>query len=181
MKGIIFNITENFITENYGEDTYEEIIEICKMTTTDPFVGPGTYPDSDFNELVSKSTFKLNMSTHEFLKKLGHFAFYGLANRYPNFVDQHIHPKEFLKTVDGVIHVEVRKLYKGTQLPTFQYAEPSENELIITYYSERRLYSLMEGLISGVAEYFKTTIEQKQRIFSKEDKEFCDFHLIFVE
>ena len=59
-----------------------------------------------------------------------------------------------LKTVDGVIHVEVRKLYDDTYLPVFQYQEPAEDQLIITYYSKRKLYPFMEGLIEGVSLHF---------------------------
>ena len=64
-------------------------------------------------------------------------------------------------------------------LPTFTYQEPAENELIIVYYSERKLYALMEGLIDGVADYFKETIVQKHRIMKQDEHEVCEFHLQF--
>ena len=181
MKGIIFNIAEGFITDSYGEDTFDDIIANCNLETTEPFVAPGTYPDSDLIEIVVKSSEKLDITVDEFLKKLGHYTFGKLAARLPNFVEPHTHPKDFLKTVENVIHVEVRKLYQGSQLPTFQYAEPSENELIITYFSERKLYALMEGLIDGVAEHFGVATEQSNKIYEKDGAELCDFHLKFAQ
>ncbi len=181
MKGIIFNITESFITDHYGENIFNAIIDDCELETKEPFVGPGTYPDNDLMEIVVKSSKKLSMSTSDFLRELGTYSFHKLAGRFPHFVKPYNCPKEFLKTVDGIIHVEVQKLYKETQLPTFQYKEPMEDELIITYYSKRKLYPLMEGLVNGVANYFNSPIKQNLTIYTKDNVEFCDFHLKFAK
>ncbi|MEJ1223325.1 heme NO-binding domain-containing protein [Sediminicola sp. 1XM1-17] len=181
MKGIIFNIAEQFITTHYGDDTLETIMEDCKLITKDPFVGPGTYPDGDLLEIVRIASEKVELHSDEFLKRLGHFTFGKLAERHPYFVANYEHPKQFLLTVDNVIHVEVRKLYNGTQLPMFQYAEPNAKELIITYYSKRKMYALMEGLINGVADHFNIAIEQQQNKYIKDGNEFCNYHLKFAE
>ena len=179
MKGIIFNITENFIADNFGEEVYDEIIETCNLITTEPFVGPGTYPDEDLVEILVKSSEKLDIPVPELLKKLGEYSFRKLADRHPGFLAGFTHPKPFLKTVDGIIHVEVKKLYNGAYLPTFEYAEPADDELIITYFSERKLYPFMEGLINGVAGYFEQPITQSHRVYDKNGVEYCDFHLKF--
>jgi hypothetical protein len=179
MKGIIFNIAEQYITDKYGADKYEAILENCSLATREPFVGPGTYPDEDLVEILVKSSASLNITVADLLKDLGFYSFAKLAGRHPGFLEGFTHPKDFLKTVDGIIHVEVRKLYQGSKLPVFQYAEPSENELIITYYSERKLYPFMEGLILGVERHFKVPIQLEHSIYQKDGSEFCDFHLRF--
>lgn len=179
MKGVIFNITENFITDKFGEDKLDEILESCKLETTTPFVGPGTYPDSDLMQIVAKASEILKIEPGELVKQLGQYAFFKLAERFPEYVTPYSHPKDFLKTVDGMIHVEVKKLYTDTQLPTFVYSEPSPNELTITYYSKRKLYAFMEGLINGVAEYFKHPIQQSHTIYQKDGVELADFKLSF--
>lgn len=180
MKGIIFNITESFLTDNYGEDKFDEIITACNLITQEPFVAPGTYPDEDLLEIVAKASVILGLTPAQFLKKLGHYTFLQLSTKYPVFVAPYKHPKDFLKTIEDIVHVEVRKLYKDTYLPTFQYSEPSDDSLIITYYSKRKLYKLMEGLIDGVAEHFKTPIEQQHSVYEKDGLEYCDFKLQFA-
>lgn len=179
MKGMIFNVAEKFIVEHYGEDMLDDIIDECTLITKEPFVGPGTYPDEDLVEIVVKAAEMLKISVGELLKKLGRYSFGKLRDRHPEFVTPFTHPKPFLKSVEGVIHVEVKKLIDGVKLPTFQYADPADDELIITYFSERKLYPFMEGLIQGVADHFETPIEQKTRIFEKEGFEFCDYHIKF--
>lgn len=176
---MVFNIAEKYIIEHYGEDTFDDILDVCELETKEPFVGPGTYPDADLIEIVIKSSAKLGMSVPDFLKELGRYSFGKLRDRHPEFVTPFNHPKPFLKTVEGVIHVEVKKLIQGVSLPTFQYQDPAEDELIITYYSKRKLYPFMEGLINGVADHFNTSVEQKTKIYEKEGNEFCDFHLKF--
>jgi len=179
MKGVIFNITENFIVDKFGEDTYDEIINSCSLITKEPFVGPGTYPDSDLIQIIQKASQILGIGMDDFFKQLGQYAFLQLAKILPDYVTPYHHPKDFLKTVGDIIHVEVRKLYKDAELPVFKYQEPSPSELIITYYSERKMYAFMEGLINGVAEYFKHPISQSHTIYTKDGAEFADFKLVF--
>ena len=62
MKGIIINITENFITDNYGEEIFDQIMSSCNLKTEDPFVSPGTYPDSDLFEIVVNASKKLEIT-----------------------------------------------------------------------------------------------------------------------
>lgn len=180
MKGIIFNIVESFVTENYGEEVYEDIVAGCELITKEPFVGPGTYPDEDLIAILVEASKQLNVPIPDILKSLGRYAFAKLAGRHPNFLEGYTHPKPFLMTVDGIIHVEVKKLYQGVYLPTFQYQEPAEDQLIITYFSERKLYPFMEGLIDGVGDYFNKPITQSHRIYEKDGNEYCDFHLQFA-
>jgi hypothetical protein len=118
---------------------------------------------------------------HQFLKDLGFYSFFKLNEHYPRFATSFTHPKDFLMSVESIIHVEVRKLYKDSYLPTFIYKDPAPDKLIITYFSKRKLYSLMEGLINGVGAYFKTPIEQTHKIYTKDGKEYCDFELTFGE
>jgi hypothetical protein len=180
MKGIIFNIAEKFIIDTYGEDTFDEIMLTCSLQTREPFVGPGTYPSTDLMEILQKSSVHLNVPLPLFMFEFGKFSFTQLADRYPSFIESHDHPKEFLKSVEGVIHVEVKKLYSNVELPTFYYSEPSPNELVITYYSRRRLFDFMEGLIEGVALHYEKTIRQSRNIYEKNGHVYCDFNLKFA-
>ena len=165
--------------DTYGEDAYDLVLEKAKLQTNDPFVGPGTYPDEDILEIVRVGCEELNIEVDDFLFKFGVYSFPQLAQRHPVFLENYSHPKDFLKTVEGVIHVEVRKLYDDTYLPTFRYTDPNEDELIITYYSKRKLYGFMSGLIEGVSNHFNVKIAQTRTIKEEKGKEVCDFHLKF--
>ena len=66
MKGIIFNLPEEFVVETFGVDAYEEILAASELRTTDPVVGPGTYPDEDLLALVGKTVERLGTGTAPF-------------------------------------------------------------------------------------------------------------------
>lgn len=180
MKGIIFNLLEQFITENFGEEKYAQIIKQCNLKTTEPFVGPGTYPDEDMIEIVVNTSKELNITVPDALKGYGKFAFFKLAEKFPFFVKPYQHPKAFLMSVEDIIHVEVRKFYKDAYTPQFIYTDTSPDTLTITYHSERKLYHLMEGLLDGVGEFYKVPIQQTHKIYQKNGKELCDFELTFA-
>ena len=180
MKGVIFNLLEDFITENYGEATFDEIVDTCTLNTKEPFVGPGTYPDEDLVEIVTKASAKLGITPDQALFAYGKYIFPKLVATVPQFVEPYNHPKDFLKTINDVIHMEVKKMYTHAYTPKFTYVDTEENKLIIQYSSKRKLYALMGGLIEGVANYFNYTIRQSRKIYVVNGKEVCDFSLYFI-
>lgn len=179
MKGIVFNLLEEFITEKLGEERYEEIVAGCDLITKEPFVGPGTYPDEDLFAIVGKTVEVSGIALPDALRAFGRFCFPKLAEKFPNFVAAHTHPKPFLKTVETVIHVEVKKLYPDAVLPCFTYEDPAPDRLIMRYSSKRRLCHLMEGLIDGVSDYYKTPIRHRQTMCILEGGNECEFELVF--
>jgi hypothetical protein len=181
MKGIIFNITEDFITEKFGEEILMDIINSERIQTKEPFVGPGTYPFSDMQEIVKLIQELKGIEPADFLREVGEYAYPKLAERVPDLVKAHSSARSLLLSIDQIIHVEVRKLYQHSKLPVFQYREPSERELVITYFSEKKLYTFMEGLINGTAKSFSENIRQEMTVYEKEGREYCDFHLYFYE
>ena len=138
------------------------------------FSGP-----EDLNEIIRLVHKKTGVDQGDILRDIGQYAFEKLATRHPVFVKGFSSAKEFLKTVEHVIHEEVAKLYDQPDLPTFSYEDPQPNRLIILYHSPRKLYVFMEGLIMGVADFFNERIDQELRIFNKDGREVCEFNLRF--
>ena len=164
MKGVIFRQLELFVCQKFDETTWEAIYQTAlpELVTQDPFVGPMTYPDEDMVTLAVHASNHLELSLEVVLKEYGRFLLPNLISLAPEFVKGHATPKSFLLTVEDVIHVEVEKMYEGTYLPTFTYAESEEDVLDITYSSDRKLFTFFEGLIEGVAEYFQCSVSFEQ-------------------
>ncbi len=154
MKGIMFNVFEDFVVQNWGEDFYEDILESSTLATLDPFVAPGTYPDADLIALVGTTVTKLGIPLRDALVAFGSFAFDGLVKTNPAFVDEHTDIRSFLATVDSIIHIEVRKLYPDAVTPTVLVEERAATGVQLTYRSERKLCPVVEGLVTGAARRF---------------------------
>lgn len=180
MKGVVFNLMEKYIEKNLGDGRYEEIMERCTLTTKVPFVGPGTYPDEDLMTIVAETIKMGGIPLPETLRSFGRFCFYKLSEKYPCFVSPYTHPKPFLKSVESIIHVEVKKLYEDAMPPAFTYFDSAPDRLVIQYKSGRRLCQFMEGLIEGVAGHYQSPIKYEQRTCMLDGGEVCEFELTFL-
>ena len=69
------------------------------------FVGPALYPDSELLALVAEAVEVLSISTPDALRAFGRYSLPKLIASYPDFADASMTAKEFLLSVDGVIHV----------------------------------------------------------------------------
>lgn len=181
MKGIIFNIFEQFICENWSVETYEAVFARCPLKTKEPYVGPLSYPDSDLAVILSKTCEMLDIELDEGLKRFGAFAFEKLQAKYPELVSEHAGARNFLMTIDSVIHTEIKKLYPDAQTPRFTYLDLSDTQLVMNYQSKRQMCALVEGLIQGVAKHFNTEIQCEHTKCIKRGDELCEFDLRFPE
>jgi predicted hydrocarbon binding protein len=179
MKGIIFNLLESFVCEGWGEQTYEEVLERCRLRTREPFIGPGTYPDADLVALVSAVTERLDIKMDDALHAFGKYAFAHLVRKFPMFVQGHSHPKTFLKTIDDVIHVEVKKFLRDADPPHITFRDPAPDELVLIYDSRRRMCTLAAGLVDGCAQFFAVPIECREIECARTGAATCTFHLRF--
>ncbi len=179
MKGVIFNIVKSFVEDNFGEKAYEELIEQSNLKSNGIFIGPATYDDSDFFELATQATNKFSVSMNDLQKMLGKYSFPKLATMCPHFVEIYDHPKAFLKTIEDVVHVEVKKLYLNANTPTFRYEDNSDDSLMMEYMSERQLCFFLDGLIDGVSDYFKQPISKEHSTCTHRGDLSCRFMLSF--
>lgn len=179
MKGVIFNLLEDFIVEGWGAAKFEKIFEQCPIHTQVPYVGPGTYPDAHLLAIIEQTCAELGVGRAEALRSFGRFAFPKLAARFDIFVREHEHPKPFLKTVHGIIHIEVQKVYANSEPPLISFTDPSPDRLLMHYTSRRKLCAFFAGLIEGTGDYFKVPLALAQTECTLEGAPSCEFSLHF--
>lgn len=179
MKGIVFNLLEDFIIDGWGDEAFEDILSLCPLETKEPFVGPGTYPDTDLFTIATQAANKLGVPLSDALRAFGKYALPKLVKKYPTFLEGHTDAKSFLESVDGVIHVEVRKLMPKAITPQFTYEDSGPDGLIIRYASARKLCHLMEGMLEAVGEHFGQDLEYQQNRCLHSGDDHCEFALKF--
>jgi hypothetical protein len=180
VKGIIFNLLEEFLKERLGEERLEDLIGGCSLKTREPFVGPGSYPDEDFLAIIDRAVEITGVTAPETLRVFGRFCIGRLAQKYPLFFNNHHHAKAFFKTLNAIHNIELKKLYPDAKPPELAMEDPSPDRLIMRYTSERKLCSLMDGLIEGVAAHYGAPIRHRQRQCMLEGAPFCEYELEFA-
>ena len=181
MKGMIFLLFNEFVVETYGFGIWEDMLANIQPVSEGIYTAGATYADREFMALLSDLTDKLDLVCQDILIAFGRYMFPKLAAKYSFFLKDHDCLKTFLLTVDRIIHVEVKKLDPEAQLPELTYQEPSENQLIIYYRSERRLCYLAEGLIEGAARYFKTRLKIRHPVCMHKGAEACRLEVVLLD
>jgi predicted hydrocarbon binding protein len=179
VKGVIINYFEDFITDYYGPEKWEEIFNLCPVKSQQIYIGPQTYPDNLLVGILQVVSRQLKTPLEVLLKNFGNFLLHKFSEDYNNFFTPYSHPKQFLLSVDSIIHIEVMKMLSEATPPKFTYDDTELNKLTMRYHSKRKLCQLVEGIIEGVSEKFKTPIKYFQSSCMSKGDENCCFELTF--
>lgn len=156
MKGVMFNILEKFVVDNFGEENWEEVLDESGSDGT--FVGPKTYDDSIFMKIMMTAITLNKIAAEDAIRKFGSFAFPYLAHYGQDMIKDYKDPVDLLMDLDSIIHVEVKKLMEGAEPPKFIAEKIDQNTVKMNYISRRNLPSLVEGLMEGLAHYYSRRV-----------------------
>ena len=152
MKGVIFNLFENVVTQEFGEDTWDTLLD--RTDVSGAYTSVGSYPHEELIALVGAASEMTGRSADDLVRWFGRSAMPLLYERYPEFFDGHTQTQSFLLTLNDVIHPEVRKLFPGAYAPTFDVSTDEDHAVSLSYESHRGLCMFAEGLIEGAALHF---------------------------
>lgn len=171
MKGIVFNILEQVVSDRYGEDTWETLLEKARVEGI--YTAVGSYEDTEMLALVAAASDALATPADDILRWFGAAAMPVFVEKYPQFFVPHTTTRSFMLTLNEVIHPEVRKLFPGAYAPEFTFVERDDDALELGYHSHRQLCSFAEGLILGAAAHFGETVTIEQTSCQKQGAENC--------
>lgn len=152
VKGIVFNLLEEVVVQHHGVDTWDALLDSTGLDGS--YTSLGSYPDDHVAALVAAAASALNLTHFDVLRWFGNQAMPLLFERYPAFFVGQTSCRPFLLSVNHIIHPEVRKVYPGAQVPTFQFSDGPDGSLIMGYDSPRRLCALAQGFAEGAATHY---------------------------
>lgn len=170
MKGVVFNLLEHVVSEKYGEETWDSLLEATGQEGA--YTAVGSYEDGNFLSLVAVASSELGVPVDELVRWFGRSSLPLLREKYPAFFD-HDSTRSFILTLNDVIHPEVRKLFPGADVPDFDFETSGDGQITLGYRSARKLCSFAEGLIEGAAEYFGEQVRMEQPQCMKRGDEKC--------
>src|SRR5690242_15216841 len=121
MKGIVFNLLEQVVVQHHGEAVWDALL--ARTGLSGAYTSLGSYPDGEVAALVGAAADMLAIPPDDVLRWFGASAMPLLAERFPAFFAPHATTIPFLKSVNSIIHPEVRKLYAGAGCPHFHFAD----------------------------------------------------------
>ena len=153
MKGVVFTEFMELVEQAFSIDVLDKIIARSELPSGGVYTAIGTYPASEMVRLVTELSRETGVPVPALLSTFGRHLTKTFSTRYNAFFAQAGGTLSLLQRVEGLIHVEVRKLYPDAELPTFE-TELTADGLVMVYRSSRRMADLAEGLMHGTAEYF---------------------------
>lgn len=152
MKGIIFTLVEDAVVQGHGPEVWDEVVD--RADVAGAYTSLGDYPDEELGRLVAAGSELLDVPAPALVKHVGHTAMTPLAQGHPHFFSPHRHVRDFLLTLNSVIHPEVRKVNPGASPPHFVFSDLPDGGLRMEYRSPRGLCSLAEGMIVGAGAHY---------------------------
>lgn len=159
MKGIVFTELIDHAEARFGIGVVDRAIAAAELPSHGAYTAVGTYPVDEFVALLDELAAATGEPASRLLTAFGEHLFIRFATLFPRFFTGVDSALTFLESVDGVVHLAVRKLYPDAELPQFDCERVAADRLRMTYRSERPLADLAEGLIRGCARHFTTDIE----------------------
>ncbi len=157
MKGIIFNLLEDVMVEADGDRSWDEALDQAGLDGV--YTSLGNYDDAELMKLVAVVATIRSVSEDQALRWFGQRAIPEMVRRWPDFFTPHDSTVPFLRTLNSVIHPEVRKLYAGAYCPHFDFTSPDDESLVIGYRSPRQLCDLAHGFILGAGDHYGEALD----------------------
>jgi hypothetical protein len=171
MKGIVFDLLEQVVTSELGEDKWDALLDATGLAGA--YTAVGTYPHEELLALVDAASEVTGTPPDDLVRWFGREALPLLYTRYPSFFDPHTGTRSFLLTLNDVIHPEVRKLFPGAYAPSFVVDSSNDDVVELGYESHRGLCTFAEGLIEGSATHYGETVSIEQPQCAKRGDPTC--------
>ena len=179
VKGIIFNLVEEYVVAEGGEGAWDRLLDDAGLDGG--YTSIGTYADEELLRLVTTYAASHDVAPEAAARAIGHHALLGLAARFPRYFTPHAHARDLLLTLNDVIHPEVRKLEAEAAPPDFEFVSTDPAAFEIGYMSGRQLCFLAEGMISGAAAFYGETVTITQPECMHAGAARCLLHCAFAE
>lgn len=175
MKGIVFTTFNDMVEQKIGIEMWESLLESVKPESEGIYTSVEDFPDQELFDMVAELSLKTGTPVPELIKSFGQYLFHALAFKHSVFTEEKSDLIEFLKSIESVIHKEVRKLYQNSNLPTIEWEQTQDKSITLHYHSPRKLCHLADGLIRGAAEHYETSITLTETACMHDGAEKCTF------
>lgn len=179
MKGVIFTTLGQMVEEKFGLAFWDTVLLDVAPASEGIYTAGNIYSDKELFALIASISKLSGIPSNDLVIAYGEYLFDKLAILFPGLVPKNCSLKQFLKSIDRVIHVEVKKLHPNAELPSLAYEDTVPEQLTILYRSPRKLCSLAMGLMKGAANHYKEALSINEPVCMHKGADHCRFELKF--
>ncbi|WP_298680471.1 heme NO-binding domain-containing protein [uncultured Lentibacter sp.] len=154
MKGLVFVELLRMAEAAAGEELVDEVLDSLALESGGAYSTVGSYGCGELFAIVGALSARLDASQSSLQKQFGHWMFAHFLQNFSAFFADKASAFEMLESVDGEVHLEVRKLYPDAELPRFEAQRLSGQQMDMVYRSSRPLQCFCYGLIEACLAHF---------------------------
>jgi Haem-NO-binding len=154
MLGLVFTEFIEMVESRFSPEVADAVLADAGLEHGGAYTAVGYYPTDELQRMVGSLSRRTGHPGDALVQAFGTHLAQRFSQAHSQYFTAHQHPFDLLASIDGHIHVEVRKLYSQAQLPHFQVLERDATRMRLRYRSERRLQVLALGLIEGVMAHY---------------------------
>ncbi len=154
MLGMVFTEFLEMVEKRFSPETADAVIDAVPAPHGGAYTAVGNYPHQEIVAMVVALSQRTGVPVDTLLQSFGQHLIGRFAVGHSELFSRHANLFDFLASIDGQIHVHVRRLYENAKPPRFIVVERTEDVLKMLYQSNRSMESLAVGLLEGAAEHF---------------------------
>lgn len=161
MKGMVLRGLVEHMEASFGLDVADRVLSEADLPSGGAYTTVGVYDHTEILEIVTHLSQHTGVDGAALVDGFGEFLFPKLVEAHPEFLEDQQDLFTFLEGIEGIIHVNVRRLYPEAELPRFACTRKGDDQLHMEYQSHRPFAGLVPGLIRGAARHFAQPVEIK--------------------
>ncbi len=159
MKGSIVDAIKDLVTENFGREKWEDILEGSGLSRATLFPVMEDVEDETVLRILESLCKVLQLNLKEAADAFGEYwVTVYMPKVYKAYYRGIDNARDFLLKMDS-IHSKVTKNIPNAHPPRFGYRWKNSKTLIMEYKSPRGLMDIFIGLIKGVGKFYKTDLK----------------------
>jgi len=153
MHGSIFVLLKRFIESFHDYSTWVKLLEATGLKDA-VYTMNEVYPTSELFAILSKASETTGTPAYDLMEQFGEFLVPDLLLVYKKYVNPEWRTYDMLLNTEASMHGAVKKNDSRTNPPMLLVTKKGSKQLIVDYYSKRRMSGVAVGIIRGIARYY---------------------------
>jgi hypothetical protein len=153
MHGSIFVLLKRFIEHSYDYSTWVKLVEAAGIEQAS-YQMSEMYPTRELFGMVHAASQLSGTSSYEFMEQFGEFLVPDLLLVYKKYMRPEWRTYDLLLNTENAMHGAVRTEDSRADPPRLLVTKKGSKQLLVDYYSKRRMAGVAMGIIKGIARYY---------------------------
>ena len=110
MKGLVFTEFQEMVSQSFGDEMVDDLIDSCELASEGAYTSVGTYDSAELVAMMIELSQRTGTEVPVLIRAFGHHLGKVFTAKFGDFFAEVDSTIEFLKRIDNHIHVEVAKL-----------------------------------------------------------------------